>query len=244
MGKKLVIDIGNTRVKAGCFEGKALHSNWIQDGIDTRQLVKAFRDGGPYDAILVSAVQPLPADFLEELGRLGAVAVFNEKTPTPLINLYETPESLGKDRLASVVGACRLYPGEDVLVINAGTCVTYDIVNKRGEYLGGSISPGLHMRFTALHTFTGQLPLLSVENDFSLPGRSTRDSMLSGVILGITEEIKGMIQLYRQVYSELRVVMSGGDSLFLENRLNCGIFVVPNIVLTGLNEILDYHAQT
>ena len=140
-----------------------------------------------------------------------------------------------------MVAAHFLYPNRNVLVIDAGTCITYDLINKNEEYFGGSISPGLTIRFNALHTFTGKLPLVSHRNYYELAGNDTETSILSGVINGFLFEVDSVIDSYRDRYDDLKVLVCGGDYQFLADRLKNSIFAIPELVLVGLNEILDYN---
>lgn len=239
--KKLVVDIGNTLVKMAIFNGKETGTIWTFRVKEVEVFLHNFNKYRPYAASILSAVRDYPSVIRENLSRVSHFIELDEKISLPLKNLYETPSSLGKDRLASACGGHTLFPEEDVIVINTGTCITYDVVTAGGEYLGGSISPGLTMRLKALHTFTGRLPLLSPVSTVDVPGKNTHDSILSGALLGAIEEVNGMVARYRKVYPAARVVLSGGDTAFFENQLKSDIFVTQNIVLLGLNEILDYN---
>jgi len=170
--------------------------------------------------------------------------ILDNQTPLPIKNNYQTPETLGKDRLAAVTGAYQLYPGQNVLVIDAGTAVTYDFINHKGEYAGGSISPGLTMRFRALHTFTTRLPLLQAEEISYLTGCNTRESILSGVMNGLRIEIDGIIDQYSILWPSFQVILTGGDAKYFEKILKNSIFASPNLVITGLKLILDYNLET
>ena len=235
-----MIDIGNTLAKSALFEGKALLEWNSFDANHPEELVE-FINGLEFSASILSSVRDVPASLPDILSAKGRLVELDDKTPIPLENRYETPETLGKDRLAAAVGGyCQARPNP-VLVITAGTCIIYDLVNEKGQYLGGSISPGLTMRLQAMHTFTGRLPLLTPDSDFSWPGKTTTDSMLTGAILGAEAEVQGMIDRYRNQFPGLVTLLSGGDLRFFENQLKSGIFAVPNIVLLGLNEILDYN---
>ena len=161
----------------------------------------------------------------------------------PILNMYETKDSLGKDRLAAAVAGSAEFPGENVLIINAGSALTFDFVNDRGEYLGGSISPGMMMRFNALHTFTDKLPLLSYQETVSLVGTNTRESIVSGVINGIVAEIEGVSLQYQEFYPGLKIILSGGDLNYFDKRLKISIFAFPNIVIHGLQQILSFNVN-
>ncbi|MGB8374634.1 MAG: type III pantothenate kinase, partial [Salegentibacter sp.] len=150
-------------------------------------------------------------------------------------------KTLGKDRIALTAAACLQYPGENVLVIDAGTCVTYDFKSEREEYLGGAISPGLSMRFRALHEFTSKLPLVAPEEKTELEGSSTEESINTGVLMGLRLEIDGMIDSYREKKKFLTVILTGGDMQILSVRLKNSIFANPNFLLSGLNYILEFN---
>lgn len=171
----------------------------------------------------------------------------NEKTKLPLKNRYKTPGTLGKDRLATAVGANYLFPSRNVLAIDAGTCIKYDFVNSKNEYLGGAISPGLDMRFKALHHFTAHLPQLKKMKtaNVNLIGRTTRDSILSGVQNGAIAEISGMIKCYQDKYENVHVILTGGDSVFIRTLVSekNRIFAAPDLTLLGLNVILNYNNE-
>jgi type III pantothenate kinase len=140
-----------------------------------------------------------------------------------------------------VSAASKLYPSQNVLVIDAGTCITFDIINSENEYLGGAISPGLQMRYQAMNTFTENLPLLEPEEDVDLVGNTTIKSMQSGVIFGITSEIDGVISMYNSQFKDLTIILTGGDSQFLCKRLKNSIFANSNFLLQGLNYILEFN---
>ena len=167
--------------------------------------------------------------------------VFSADTPSPLKNLYSSAHTLGSDRLAAAAGGNALFPGSNVLVIDAGTCIKYNFVTDNNEFLGGGISPGLRMRFAALNEYTSRLPLLALQTDFNtLIGTTTTDSILSGIQLGTIAEADGIIDKYKELYNNLTVVLTGGDFNFFEKRLKNSIFADQFLILKGLNVILDY----
>ena len=239
--RKLIIDFGNTLQKFAIYEGKDMLEKNIFQGFDATQLKKFIAEKGPFDAIILSSVAKGSPEFEKILADAAPTIILDEKPPLPIRNLYQTPETLGKDRVAAAAGAHALYPGQNVLSIDAGTCITYDFLTKEGEYLGGGISPGIHMRFKAMNSFTGRLPLVEPADFDRLIGRTTEESLLSGVINGICEEMKGIIYRYIEQYKQVTVVITGGDHEFLYNKLKINIFAVPNLVLLGLNEILDHN---
>jgi type III pantothenate kinase len=241
----LALDIGNTAVKAGCFDGPALRE--MTAGLAAGQVLELVRRWQPQHVIIASVAEDaaLRAEELRELVP-GEILTFSPAiTPIPLRNAYATPHTLGADRLAAGVGAAGLRPGQPTLVVDAGTALKFDLVAD-SAYHGGGISPGLGMRLRALHAFTGRLPLLELPAaDATIPlvGDSTTGSLLSGVVNGAVAEISGLITQYRAHYPGLGVLLTGGDAAFLAARLPACIFVVPELVLLGLNRILVYHVE-
>jgi type III pantothenate kinase len=161
----------------------------------------------------------------------------------PVVSLYKTPETLGLDRLAAAIGAHGLFPDEDLLVIDAGTAITFDLIERNGTFAGGNISPGLRIRFRALHEFTKKLPLIEASDDFQVIGQSTEEAIRAGVINGMVFEIDGTIDLIRKKIPEIRPVLTGGDAHFFERRLKNPIFVKFEVTLIGLNRILEYNVE-
>jgi type III pantothenate kinase len=238
----LVIDLGNTNKKLAVFsEGRMIHYE-VSDHLSLRTLKEVFGKFPDLEAGIVSSVITFPVYLRKFLdGRLKRFLEVGTKTPVPVQNQYKTPGRLGKDRLAAAVAGYKLFNGFPVLVVNAGTCITYDLVTTAGEYVGGAISPGLRMRTNALHTFTEKLPLITLREDVPAVGTDTTGSILSGVVHGTVEEIRGIVRLYRQEYPNLQVVLSGGDAEYLDKLLKIRIFAFPNVVLYGLYEILEYN---
>jgi type III pantothenate kinase len=242
--RTLALDIGNTAVKAGCFDGSALRETGASlSAVEVRELVRRWQ---PQHVIVASVVgeAALHADELRDLVPGELLTFSPATTAVPLRNGYATPGSLGADRLAAAVGAAGLRPNQTTLVVDAGTALKCDLVTADGTYHGGSIGPGLRMRLRALHAFTGRLPLLELpaaDATIPLTGDSTTGSLLSGVVNGAAAEIRGFISQYQQLYPGLGVLLTGGDAAFLAARLPARIFVVPELVLLGLNRILAYH---
>lgn len=174
------------------------------------------------------------------------LTAFHAQIPLPLSMGYHTPETLGPDRLATAIGGYSLYPGQNVLVLDFGTCLKFDFVSHEGRYEGGSISPGLAMRFKAMHTFTAKLPLLNRPENFPPQpiGRSTAESMQNGVLLGMAAEAEGMTDRYRELYPDVQVLVTGGDAEVFEGHLKNAIFVRQNLALLGLAETMKHHANT
>jgi type III pantothenate kinase len=176
--------------------------------------------------------------------RVDVFIELNHMVKVPVQVCYETPETLGKDRLAAVIGAFHEMQGKDLLVIDAGTAITYDFISAEGQYPGGNIAPGLEMRSRALHEFTGKLPyFLPDENTEDFPGRNTKNAIQSGVLYGLVHEIDGYVDKLMLKYPNLSVFLTGGSAEILENRLKYRIFARKNLVLNGLNQILKYNVK-
>lgn len=237
-----VIDQGNSSYKFGVFDGDTLvHSSTGTDlGALVEQAKRLFPD---ITRGMVSSVGTL--EHLSVLERDDTVAwtFFSADTAVPLRNLYHTPHTLGLDRLAAAAGAAGLFPAQDVLVIDAGTAVTYEYVSAAGEYLGGNISPGLSMRFRALHTFTAKLPLLDPGAPPLPYGQDTHSAMRLGVEQGMVYEIEGAVNHFLSLFPGGIAVITGGDAGFFDKKLKCRIFALPDLVLIGLNNILNYHIE-
>jgi len=189
----------------------------------------------------VKDVDPEIVRFLSE--NFEFFLELNDQTKLPIENIYETPDTLGKDRLAAAVGANELFPDQNLMIIDAGTAITYDLVSEKNQFVGGNISPGLEMRFKALNHYTGKLPLVEYSDDIQLIGRNTVEAIRSGVQNGILFEINETIDLFNRNYQNLQIIMTGGDSNFFERKLNYSIFVHFNLTLIGLNRILEYNAK-
>jgi type III pantothenate kinase len=243
LSKKLIIDLGNTLQKLAVFDDKDLVSKEIFNALDAVKLQAFIDKHGPFRGIMQSSVVIHTREMEELLARAGRFIPLTFQTPIPFTNLYKTPATLGKDRIAAVAGAWSLHPQRNILIIDAGTCITYDFINEKAEYKGGAISPGIRMRFKAMHTFTGKLPLVEADNFEGFAGQTNRESMLAGVYTGVVAEIKEMIKLYEDKHADLLTIITGGDYLFLHTKLKNSIFAHPDLVLLGLNEIFDYNDQ-
>ena len=232
--KKITIDEGNTSVKLALFENNQLV--FMKSDVNLERVKELLSN---CDRLIVSSVKKNP--LFESLISSKYAIFLNPSTPLPITNCYETPHSLGNDRIALAVGATANFPNKNVLVIDAGTCITYDFINSKKEYLGGSISPGIHMRYNALHHFTSQLPLLESVDTAMLIGANTEGSIHSGIINGILVEIDGIIQRYINQYPDIKVIVTGGNAKFFDKGLKNTIFANPNLLMEGLNKILDYN---
>lgn len=236
----LVVDCGNTRIKVGLFEDHELIQNKSFLNLsDLKNFIAATKS----DHILVSSVNDDPNEILSSSTSKGIKISLNTSLSLPVRVAYLTPKTLGVDRIAAVCGAQDLFPGKTCLIIDAGTCITYELLDAQGVYHGGAISPGIAMRFEAMHTFTARLPLVKSIDIIDLIGNTTETCMQSGVMNGVLEEVRGFIRQYQSLYPELTVIMCGGDYPFFENKLKPAIFVAPELVLIGLNRILRYHVE-
>ena len=239
----LVIDIGNTQIKIAVFDRTSLV---YQDKIDTVKIVPALKNLAEKYAIsdvILSHVTKIDIEELNQMKSIFNILVLNHRTKLPFINNYLTPSTLGVDRLALVAGAVNQFSEENVLVIDAGSCITYDFVNTRSEYFGGSISPGIEMRYKSVNSFTANLPLLDKIVELPEIGNSTNNAIHRGILNGVIQEIDGVIQQYRDINRKLTVVLTGGDTIFLAKNLKSSIFAIPNFLLEGLNSILIHNIK-
>jgi len=241
----LVLDLGNTQHKCAVFENDQIVFVWKKEQLTWEDLESIFQKFQISNTILSSVDQHDPK--LEEiLQKNRKFLLLDPNTPLPINNAYATPETLGNDRLAAAVGANAQFRDKNVLIIDAGTCIKYDFVNAENVYLGGAISPGLNMRLMAMHNFTARLPLIDplqesgIEN-IKLTGDTTHTSMISGTYTGALFESSGMIEAYASKYADLTVITTGGDAHFFELHLKRQIFALPNLVLEGLNTILNFN---
>ncbi len=239
----LVIDVGNTRIKVALYKETALRYETIFLKKRIISEIKKIKKEFEIDNAIISSVASLSMTSLDKIKNLFPLLQLGYKTKIPFKNKYKTLKTLGVDRIALVVAAVECYPNQNVLVIDAGTCITYDFVDENGIYSGGAIAPGVEMRYKALHTFTANLPLLKSVYPNNLIGDSTKNAIHSGVVNGILFEIKGIIEQYKQENENLTIVLTGGDTNFLAKRLKNGIFAKPNFLLEGLNTILNYNLK-
>jgi len=237
----LTIDIGNTLTKFAVFEnGEMLDFQGVERL--TAEHISDILNKFSLDGYIVSAVAKMP-DFLHDLLKNVTCVEFNHQTKIPIINTYETPETLGLDRLALAVAATKLAPKTDALVISAGTCITYDFITAKNEFLGGAISPGLRMRARAMHEFTERLPLVDLPTEIGYCGANSTASLQSGIIKGVSDEIDGKITFFKAENSNGKIFLTGGDQKYLINSIKSRTFAVPNMVLIGLNEILQHNIE-
>ena len=236
---KLIIDIGNTAVKTALFKDKELISSSVLNDC-TLQNILIFIGEQTISYAIISSVKAVDNDVEQIIQHFDA-HFLNENTLLPITIDYKTPDTLGKDRIAAVVGASFLFPKQDILVLDAGTCLTIDFINKEKVYKGGRISPGIRMRYKALNQFTSNLPLCEFSESSMKMGDDTNSSIISGVQKGILAEVQEIINVYKIENKDTIIAVTGGDCFFFEKELKSSIFANPFLVMEGLNEILDYN---
>lgn len=239
----LVVDAGNTSIKMFLFDkGEIAHSLKC---CAVEDLLSTLESAVPVNSIgkcIVSSVSVEQENIAAVFNPFFRVRLFDSELWFPINIRYGTPGTLGSDRVAAVVGAYVRYPKRNILVIDSGTAITYDILTAEGEYLGGNISPGLNTRFRALHNFTGKLPLLQVDDSMEgLFGTNTSEAIGLGVQNGILYEVEATVREFSRRFDNLLVVFTGGDSFFFEKRINFSNFAEPYLVAFGLNEILEFN---
>lgn len=237
---QLVLDFGNTTRKAALFSEKEMVAHTILPN-GTFGEISAFIGDHPVSEIMIASVVGIPSSLEYDLETFYKLTELNKNTRLPFKNAYASPDTLGYDRIAAAAGVWQLFPGSPVLAVVAGTCITYNIIDGEGNFRGGAIAPGLHMRLKAMHEFTEKLPLVSLEGEHPLTGNTTETSIRSGVYHAVIAETEGMISRYETEFPGLKTVIGGGDAGFLAKGLKNGIFARPEIVLEGLNCILNYH---
>lgn len=236
MERNICFDFGNTRLKYALFEGGEFKKLELLPDDSLASIEKIIEQYKPEKSILSSVINHNPAIelFLSENTR------FHKLTHTsslPVTTPVGKPETIGADRLALVSAAVHLFPNQHNLVVGLGSCITFNFVNKLHQFLGGSISPGMEMRFKAMHEYTAKLPLVAANSIFPLIGYDTKTNLLSGVILGISCEIDGLIELYAKKYDNFNVLLTGGDMGFFVPHLKNKIFADPFLIYKGLNAI-------
>lgn len=237
----LIIDIGNTVAKIAVFDGREMLEQAYDSNSSLPRLKDFYECYQPEYAAVITVI-----DFSDEVRRaLDSLPIpilyVDYQTPLPIHNLYETPQTLGYDRIAAVVGAYTQFPNRDILVIDSGTCITYEFIDARAQYMGGNISLGASMRFKALHTFTAHLPLVCSDGREVEFGVDTDTAIREGVLRGIEYEMTGYIGKMKDKYPQLLVFLTGGKHFPFESKLKNSIFVDKFLVLRGLNDILNYN---
>ncbi len=235
-----MIDQGNSSTKVEIFEGEKVVFFQKYEHFSEKEAENILGEFECQQAILstVMNVDERLSRYLSE--KMVKWVCLSNETPMPIEILYETPKTLGRDRIAACVGANYLMPNANLLVIDVGTAITFDIVNSRNQYVGGNISLGIDMRRKALHTFTAKLPLVKVDDDAKMIGTTTETAISSGIIFGIAGEISSFITAVAEVYPNLSVFLTGGSAKCFEKRIKSKIFAESNLVHIGLNRILNY----
>lgn len=237
---KVVIDIGNTSVKVALYEGLKIKRKERFQEI-TSDTIRKFGGRDLFDGLIVSDVRGGNPDLIDQLRMLtGHFHSLSSSSRLPFSINYDTPETIGVDRLAAAAGALLRHPACDLLVIDAGSAVTIDMVTGNA-YQGGSISPGLTMRFRALSEYTGRLPMLAPSKKFSFPGKSTKDAITGGVIMGLLFEINEYIRTFEGRHTNPAIIITGGDGEFIASLTESEVFYYPDLVCDGLNYLLDYN---
>jgi type III pantothenate kinase len=246
----LAVDIGNTRIKVAVFEENTLLERFYFSSLDLQKemrfILNKYKNA---IQVVVASVGNIPKEVFLEFESQASIHLIGPNFPFSFKNNYSTPETLGIDRMVLANGAVLKYPNQNRLVIDAGTCITYDFIDENDNYLGGAISPGIQLRFESLHNYTAKLPLLSLEslNDqdseiekVPLIGNSTFEAINSGVINGVINEIQGFISQYEAVYPKFIIILTGGDAEFLAKRLKNTIFANSNFLLESLNQTFQH----
>jgi len=240
----LIIDIGNSQVKVAIFNNRKILKSIILDEFNSDVLYELKTLYPELSQAILSSVATRDEMLLEILNKEFDLFIeLTHKTPLPIENLYESKESLGSDRLAAVVGANHFFPNADLLVIDAGTAITYDVIDHNNCFLGGNISPGLATRFKSLHEYAKKLPLVDSADQWPLIGKTTEEAIRAGVQAGILFEMDAMIDRIRDTWIDCKVILTGGDSFFFDKKLKNPIFVMFELTLLGLNRILEYNAE-
>ena len=236
---ELAIDAGNTHIKVALFINNGIHKLWKVRSFheDIQKELKSF----PIKHAIMSSTRKKEDLATQWFTLVESMLWLDHTTPLPFRNSYQTPETLGKDRLAAVAGGRFLYPDAPILAVDAGTCITYDLLTEGDEYLGGNISPGIHLRLQALHHFTGALPLINFKDTEELIGTNTNDAILTGVLQGYRGEVDSRISAYKKRFPKLKTILCGGDAKYLVNHLENEIFASQNLVLLGLHKILRHN---
>jgi type III pantothenate kinase len=237
----LAIDVGNTRIKAAVFEGATVLETFVFLKTELEKNIEnILKKQEKVSHLVVSSVSDVEKQAFSAFENLVKIHFVSHKDSFPFVNCYATPQTLGIDRMVNAAGATLQFPNQNRLVIDAGTCVTYDFIDESNNYLGGAISPGLQLRYAALHNFTAKLPLLELENPEYFIGESTPESIHSGVVNGLVYEIDGFIAEYKALYPKFIIILTGGDTVFLAKRLKNTIFANSNFLLESLNQLFQY----
>lgn len=238
----LCIDQGNSRTKIAIFDNDRLikHVSYKTfTSTDVERLFSLY----PIERSIIASVVNIEPSVVNSLHRLSKhFVLFDHKTPVPIQNGYDTPATLGQDRLAAAVGAIKLYPNENLLIIDVGSAITYDVVSDKGEFVGGNIAPGLKMRFSSLKQMTKKLPYVEVEEEELIPlfGKNTHDAIAAGVVRGTIFEVKGYMRILSERVPHFKTIITGGNSPYVVKYIDSA-HIEKHLVLVGLNAILNYN---
>ncbi|WP_333600496.1 type III pantothenate kinase [Flavobacterium sp.] len=240
----LAIDVGNTRIKAAVFEANTLLEVIVfaKEELDLK-VNFILQQYSKIKTIAVASVGNLEKKDFSAFENKAAIHYITHESKFPFQNLYATPTTLGIDRMVLSAGAVLQFPNQNRLIIDAGTCITYDFVDSTDHYLGGAISPGIRLRYESLHQFTAKLPLLTKSYPDNFIGNSTEESIHSGVVNGIIHEIDGFMEQYKTQYAKFIIILTGGDAEFLAKRLKNTIFANSNFLLESLNQTFQYNQK-
>ena len=240
----LCIDQGNSSIKVGIFENDILIKDFVFKSINNNDLQNIFDTYHAINNCIISSVISENKQILAFLQKNTSKLInLSHKTAIPIENRYETAETLGNDRLAAVVGAAFLKPKGDILVIDVGTAITYDFIDANQVYWGGNIAAGINLRLRSLHEYTQKLPLVEITDNTPLIGNNTKTALISGTLYGIVFEMDGYINSLKNKYPQLSTFLTGGSTFYFDTKLKNAIFAEKNLVLIGLNRILQYNVQ-
>ena len=240
----LVIDVGNTRVKVFVYEEDEIlfHEAFVHEFF-FEEILKIFQKFEKISHSVLSSVGNIDERVLEILNLRSKLLIIDSESKVPFINKYATPKTLGVDRMVLAAGAVLKFPNTNRLIIDAGTCITYDFVGADDAYLGGGISPGLRLRYESLHAYTAKLPLLTFKKPEGLIGNSTAEAIHSGIVNGFVNEIRGIVGEYEKQFVNLAIILTGGDSEILSNQIKNSIFVNPNFLIESLKALQEYISE-
>lgn len=238
MKYNLCTDIGNTNIKSGIFVNNVLKE--LIFGLDALLELKINSE---FQCIYSSVRKTVPFELNSVFEKCSKTEKLSYNTILPIKLDYQTPETLGSDRIATAVAAHKLFPQDNCIVIDAGTCVTSDFIDTGGIFRGGNISPGIRMRIKAMNAFTGALPLVEIEDNENILGKSTIEALQNGAVKGTIWEINTFINEIEKIYGHSKLVFTGGDTKYFVNYFKSSIFADSNLVLYGLNEILNFNNE-
>lgn len=239
--KQLVLDVGNSRIKYGLFDENGLKKS----GICTKWTSKQWNDfqlDYPFTTVLIGSVGELAKPIASRIPKTCTIHTINKAIQYPYTSAYNDLQTLGIDRRAALAGVMKTHPSTPVMIIDAGSCITYDFMNENAHHLGGAISPGRTMRYQAMHLFTAKLPLLNPENGNPEVGTTTQDSMRAGVEAGVVAEIQSKIDVFTQRFGKFTIILTGGDAEFLKKKIKNGIFADADLILKGLYHLLMFNS--